>query len=128
MRLLLDTCTFLWLLLDAPRLSGRARELFQDPANEAYLSVVSGWEIAIKYAAGRLALPQAPEQFVPVWRHKHGIGSLPLSEEAALHAARLPRAHSDPFDRMLICQAIFHGLPILTPDPQIAQYPVRVVW
>ncbi len=128
MRFLLDTCTFLWLLLDAPRVSGRARQLFGDPANEAFLSVVSAWEIAVKYAAGRLGLPQPPEQFIPEWRRRHGIESLALDEEAALCASRLPKLHSDPFDRMLVCQAIVHGLPILTPDPQIAQYPVRVVW
>ena len=109
-------------------MSSRARELFQDPANEAFLSAVSAWEIGTKHAAGRLELPQPPQQFIPLWRRRHGIECLPLDEEAALYVSRLPKIHSDPFDRMLICQAIMHGLPILTPDPQIAQYPVRVVW
>jgi PIN domain nuclease of toxin-antitoxin system len=62
-----------------------------------------------------------PEQFIPVWRQRHGIESLGLDEEATLYVPRLPKLHADPFDRMLICQAIIHGLPILTPDPQIAQ-------
>jgi len=57
-----------------------------------------------------------------------GRGQLPLDEEAALHVARLARLHSDPFDRMLVCQSIVHGLAILTPDPLVAQYPARVVW
>jgi len=65
MRVLLDTCTFLWVLTDAPELSERAREVFQDPANEVFLSSVSVWEIVVKYALGRLPLPEPPERFVP---------------------------------------------------------------
>lgn len=128
MTVLLDTCSFLWLLLDAPRLSDRAKEVFADPANRVFLSVVSCWEMAIKHAAGRLALPHPPAQFIPARRKVYGIESLPLDETSALHAARLPRLHGDPFDRMLVCQALVHGMVILTPDEQIAQYPVRVAW
>ena len=58
----------------------------------------------------------------------HGIDSLPLDEESVLQAARLPQVHRDPFDRLLVCQAIAHGLAILTPDPLIADYPARIVW
>ncbi|MCX6617361.1 MAG: type II toxin-antitoxin system VapC family toxin [Acidobacteria bacterium] len=128
MRLLLDTCTFLWLLLDDPELSEAARGMFADPANQVFLSVVSCWEIAVKYAAGRLPLPDLPADLIPRYRRAHRIQSLPLDEAAALHAARLPRLHADPFDRMLVCQAIVHGFAILTPDESIAQYPVRVLW
>jgi len=128
MRLLLDTCTFLWISTDAPELSTRARELFVDPGNEVYLSSVSTWEIAIKYALGRLPLPEPPERFIPDQRKRHGIEPLPLDEEATLHLVRLPELHKDPFDRMLICQAIVHGLVILSPDELICQYPVRTMW
>lgn len=128
MRLLLDTSTFLWIITDAPELSARARELFVDPGNEVYLSSVSAWEIAVKYALGRLPLPEPPERFVPFQRRQHGIEPLLLDEEAALHLARLPPLHKDPFDRMLVCQAIIHGLAILTPDELVYQYPVRTVW
>lgn len=128
MRLLLDTCTFLWWMVDAPALSHRVRLLLADPASEFYLSAVSSWEIALKYSAGRLPLPLPPAEYVPSRRRACGIRSLPLEEEATLELPRLPRIHSDPFDRMLVCQAIVHGLPILTPDPQIAQYPIRTVW
>lgn len=128
MRLLLDTATFLWVVSDAPDLSARARELFVDPGNEVYLSAVSAWEIAVKYALGRLPLPEPPERFVPLQRKQHGVDPLPLDEEAALHLARLPLLHRDPFDRMLVCQAIVHGLVLLTPDKLVNQYPVRTMW
>ncbi|MBI4525276.1 MAG: type II toxin-antitoxin system VapC family toxin [Deltaproteobacteria bacterium] len=128
MRILLDTATFLWAVTDAPELSGKARELIVDPENEVFLSSVSGWEIAVKYALGRLPLPEPPERFVPVQRKDHAIEPLPLDEEAALHLARIPLLHRDPFDRMLVCQAIVHGLVILTPDTLVNQYPVRTAW
>jgi len=128
MRILLDTSTFLWIITDAPELSPRACQLFSDPTNEVYLSTVSTWEIAIKYALDRLPLPEPPERFIPFQRKEHGVESLLLDEEATLHLARLPRIHKDPFDRMLVCQALVHGLVILTPDEFILQYPVRWIW
>lgn len=128
MRLLLDTCTFLWLATNAPQLSRRARELFADPANEVYLSAVSAWEIAIKYTLGRLRLPDPPAVYLPDRRRKMGIEELPLEEAAALHLSRLPRLDPDPFDRMLVSQSIVHAMTILTPDPQISRYPAPVIW
>jgi len=128
MRLLLDTCTFLWIASDAPALSGRARQLFRSPDNEVFLSVGSAWEIAIKHALGRLPLPEVPERFVPEMREAHGIVSLAVDEEAALHLSRLPDLHRDPFDRLLVSQAIVHGLTIVTPDALVTQYPARTIW
>lgn len=128
MKLLLDTCTFLWITLDAAQLSARARDAFADPANSVYLSSVSAWEMALKCAIGRLPLPIAVDRFVPQQRAAHGIEVWPLTEEAALHVAKLPRMHGDPFDRMLVAQALVGGLAILTPDPEITQYPARVIW
>lgn len=128
MRLLLDTATFLWVVSDAAELSEEAREIFADPGNEVYLSSVSAWEIAVKYALGKLPLPEAPVRFVPLQRKQHGIDPLQLDEEAALHLSRLPPLHKDPFDRMLVCQAVVHHLAILTPDELIEQYPVRTIW
>jgi PIN domain nuclease of toxin-antitoxin system len=127
-RLLLDTCTFLWIVGGARELSARAREAFADPANEAVLSAASAWEIAVKHRLGRLPLPQAPDEFVPAQRAAHGIEPLPLNEEAALHVAKLPDLHRDPFDRMLVAQALVGGLVLLTPDDSIRQYPVRAFW
>lgn len=128
MRFLLDTCTFLWWMAEPSRLSERVRPLLADPGNEFCLSAVSAWEISLKYAAGRLPLPLPPAEYVASRRRICGIAALPLTEPEALHVPRLPKIHTDPFDRMLICQAIVHGLPILTPDPWIAQYPIRVLW
>jgi PIN domain nuclease of toxin-antitoxin system len=128
MRILLDTCTFLWVVTDAHELSDRARELYVDPENEIYLSSVSAWEMAVKYGLGRLPLPEPPERFVPAQRKLHHIEPLQLDEEAALHLTRLPLLHKDPFDRMLICQATIQHLAILTPDDLINQYQVRTMW
>ncbi|HUF82656.1 MAG TPA: type II toxin-antitoxin system VapC family toxin, partial [Burkholderiales bacterium] len=69
-----------------------------------------------------------PQQFIPEQRRAHGIETLPLDEDAVLQLSRLPAIHKDPFDRMLICQAIAHGMVILTPDPLIGRYPVRTLW
>ena len=128
MRLLLDTCTFLWIASDSSELSQRAATALADPANEVYLSAVSVWEVALKHASGKLALPQAPVRYVPAIRALHGISPLALDEEATLQLPKLPQLHRDPFDRMLVCQAIAHGLDIVTPDSGITQYPVRTLW
>jgi PIN domain nuclease of toxin-antitoxin system len=125
---LLDTCTFLWIVSDSPRLSKTAASAFIDRNNERYLSSASAWEIGIKHAAGRLSLPQRPDMFIPSAREASGIVSLDMDEESALHAARLPGLHSDPFDRMLVAQSIVHGMTILTPDPEIEHYGVRILW
>jgi PIN domain nuclease of toxin-antitoxin system len=127
-RFLLDTCTFLWILEGSSELSDRARMLFQDPDNEIYLSAVSAWEIAIKYHIGRLPLPLAPEKLIPQKREEYGIEFLPLEEQEALTVHRLPDYHRDPFDRMLIAQAIVRGLTLLTPDEQINRYAVLTAW
>lgn len=84
--------------------------------------------MSVKYAAEKLKLPQSPTKLIPTYRERYGITSLPLDEEAAVYVPRLPKLHADPFDRMLICQSIVHGLAILTPDESITQYPVRTIW
>ena len=128
MRILLDTCTFLWIVSDAPELSKLSRELFREPSNEVFLSAVSVWEISVKFALGKLKLPQTPDKYIPLQRERHIVDSLALDENSVLHLNRLPQLHKDPFDRMLICQAIDHGLVILTPDELISQYPVVSKW
>jgi PIN domain nuclease of toxin-antitoxin system len=125
---LLDTATFLWAVSDAPEFSQDAREIFVEPGNEIFLSSVSAWEIAVKHALGKLPLPEPPGRFVPLQRKQHGIDPLPLDEEAALYLSRIPPLHKDPFDRMLVCQAVVHELVILTSDELIQQYPVRTLW
>lgn len=128
MKCLLDTCTFLWIIAGAKELSPAAAKLFANPANEALLSAVSVWELSVKHALGKLPLPCSLERFVEEQRERHGIMTLPLDERAVLHLHKLPTLHRDPFDRMLICQAIEHDCVLLTPDPLIMQYPVRTQW
>ncbi len=128
MRLLLDTCAFLWWTENSPRLSEGVRSAVADPAREVYVSTASIWEIAIKNSLGRLPLPQPPDVFLPRQRDLHGFLSLPIDEASVLQLRRLPPLHKDPFDRILVCQAIEHGMTLLTPDRLIAQYAVRVSW
>ena len=127
MRLLLDTCTFLW-LAGGGVLSTLAAASIRDPSNQVFLSAVSIWEIASKYRAGRLPLPESPDRLIPIERRLRGVLALPFDEESALQVIRLPPLHRDPFDRMLISQAIAGSLAIVTPDPLITQYPIRVIW
>jgi PIN domain nuclease of toxin-antitoxin system len=127
-RLLLDTCTFLWILSGSTELSATAREVYADPGNETFLSAASVWEIVVKHRLGRLTLPAPPDALVPRERAARGIEPLPLDEEAALHLARLPDLHGDPFDRMLVAQALVSGLTIVTPDNLVRQYPARTLW
>lgn len=128
MKLLLDTCTFLWLNGQVEQLPNGVQEVLQSDENELFLSAASAWEIAVKYAGGRLTLPQNPAVWIPSRRELNGITSLPIAEESTLHLMKLQLLHKDPFDRILVCQAIAEGLTILTPDPLIRQYPVRVFW
>ena len=128
MKVLLDTCTFLWIISDDKALSPVSREVFSDPSHEIVLSAISVWEILVKYSLGKILLPTPVDQFIPQQRERHGISTLALEEAATGHLPKLPALHKDPFDRMLICQAIQHELTILTPDPLITQYAVRTTW
>lgn len=127
MRILLDTCTFLWASAFPENLSAKAKKICLDTKNDLYLSSISVWEIVLKYGLKKLNLPYPPEVFIPEQRKILGIEELKFDEVAALALRTLPRKHQDPFDRMLICQAITHNLTILTPDRHIAQYSVKTI-
>ena len=128
MRLLLDTVTFLWLAEDDAHLSAAARAAIIDPANDVFLSAASAWEIAIKHGLGRLRLGIPPDEYVPQQRRLHRIETLGIDEDATLQKGKLPDLHRDPFDRLLVAQAIVHGLTIVTPDRLIRDYPVPALW
>ena len=128
MKLLLDTCTFLWWCEGSEKVPKDIRSLLSDPAHDVYVSAVSTWEITIKYGLGKLPLPARPDVFVPTRRERYAFESLPIDEASVLQLPRLPPLHQDPFDRLLICQAIEHGMTLLTPDRLISQYPVRISW
>ena len=128
MRLLLDTSTFLWFITSSPRLPERVTVAIRSPENDVYLSVVSFWEILLKHRLGRLSLPDLPSTYIPHQRTRHRIEALSLQEVAVGHLAKLPSLHPDPFDRMLICQAIEHDLSIVTSDRLMHAYPIRIHW
>ncbi len=128
MRILLDTCTFLWLVEGSRELSETARDAITDAENDVLLSPASGWEIVIKHALGRLRLNQPPDRFIPEQRRVHRIDELPIDEASVLQIGKLPPLHRDPFDRLLVAQAVAHGCTLATPDPLISAYPVRVLW
>ena len=126
MRLLLDTHAFLWYITDDPRLSSVSAEAIQDEANEVFLSVVSVWEALAKHQLGKLPLPTPADDYLKSRREQHNIASLPFDEPSLAHLLRLPLHHRDPFDRMLICQALQHGLQVLTSDALFDKYPIKV--
>lgn len=127
MRILLDTCTFLWIASDSAMLTPAARHLFL-AAEEVWLSAASCQEIVVKHQLGKLPLPETPARYIPRVREEHGIAPLPVDEIDALHLSTLPPIHRDPFDRLLVSQSICKGLVVLTPDPLIHAYPVRWEW
>lgn len=126
MRLLLDTHVFLWHLNASKALPADLRAAIQDPANAVFLSPVSIWEALVKYRLGKLPLPASPHIYLPQQRRRHRIEALPLDEPSVARVAGLPDLHRDPFDRMLVCQALEHGLTLATIDPAVRAYPVPV--
>jgi len=127
MRLLLDTHIFLWYISGDNRLQPSVRDEISDTRNDVYLSVTSLWESLIKFQLGRLPLPANPQEYLPLQREKHGISTLPLDEASVANLIKLPNLHRDPFDRMLICQAMEHDLTIVTLDNQICAYTDNVL-
>lgn len=126
MKLLLDTCTFLWLLTAERGLPEGVKVSLASA--ELFLSAASIWEMSVKFTKGSLPLPEPPDRLVPAARRRYGIAALSIDDESALHVVKLPALHADPFDRMLVSQAIVHGLTIVTPDPLVTQYPARTMW
>jgi PIN domain nuclease of toxin-antitoxin system len=127
-RYLLDTHTFLWWVVDDPRLSARVREIMRDSGNDFYFSAVSAWEIAIKHQLGRLTLDRDSDRFVTEQIAANRLATLPIDLRHALQAGKLPLQHRDPFDRLLIAQSLLEDLPILTGDAAITAYDVQTVW
>lgn len=127
MRLLLDTHIFLWFVSGDARLPSAAQDAIRDPDNQVYLSVVSLWEAIIKYQLGKLPLPESPETYLPKQRERHLLASLGVDEQSVARLAQLPPLHRDPFDRLLICQALQHSLTIVTVDATVRAYSVSVL-
>ena len=128
MRVLLDTNTFLWWNQDAQQLSSRVRDIIADGRNEIFFSAASGWEIAIKYARGRILLPEPPDKYVAERLTLHRFVPLQVQLSHTLQVYKLPDIHQDPFDRLLIVQSQMAQMPLLTIDADIGKYDVKVIW
>ncbi len=125
MRLLIDSHIFLWAAIDDPRLRGEAREAFVDPKNLLLLSVATLWELGIKHALGKLPLPVPARDFFAREITTRGYRVLDVRRAHAERAAELPYpdpGHRDPFDRMLVSQALVEGVPLLTVDGRLVAY------
>ena len=128
MKILLDTHTFLWWVTDDFRLSLTAREIISTPENQRFLSTATGWEIAIKAKLGKIILQGDLKDFIHSQMEANLIQVLPVQMDHALHVYHLPDLHRDPFDRLLVAQSQLENLPIITSDPFIAKYNVKVIW
>jgi len=125
MKVLIDSHIFLWWAEDKPRLSRRARKLLEEPSNQLLLSVASAWELALKL--DRLQLTDRFEPLLQAGVRELGLTILGIELRHVIYSGSLPWIHRDPFDRMLISQALLEGIPILTADEKIRQYPVEVI-
>jgi PIN domain nuclease of toxin-antitoxin system len=128
MKVLVDTHTFLWALLHDHRLSAKAKQVLRSDEHELVFSLVSLWEIAIKMKKGKLNAIGSSVAYIRDEMNAYSMELLPLRYEHVLQLEALPAHHSDPFDRLLIAQAIHESLPILTHDEAFARYPVKVIW
>ncbi|MDQ3632448.1 MAG: type II toxin-antitoxin system VapC family toxin [Actinomycetota bacterium] len=126
MKLLLDTNVVLWLMTDTARLRSQL-PLLKDPASELLVSAVVAWEIAIKYALGRLPLPEPPATFVPEMVRCTGATSVAITPAQTLGVASLAPLHGDPFDRLLVAQAMQLDATLVTADAVLAGYPAETL-
>lgn len=128
MKLLVDSHALIWSILNDHRLSPRAKRIFREGTDELSVSIVSLWELSIKIAIGKLRTIGSSVAYLRDECEEYGIQIIPLSTSHILRAEALPLHHRDPFDRLLIGQALEEGLSILTNDAQFRSYPVKVVW
>jgi PIN domain nuclease of toxin-antitoxin system len=128
MKVLVDTHTFIWALLQDHRLSPKSKQVLSSDDSELYFSLASLWEIAIKIKTGKLNAIGSSVSYVRDEMEAYGIQLLPIRYEHLLQLEMLPVHHSDPFDRLLVAQAITESLPILTHDDKFAAYSIRLIW
>lgn len=127
--ILLDTHTFVWFVSDRSKLSQRALAVLLDTDHRLAVSVVSAWEITLLYKKGRIRLPMPPVIFIERAMARHGIEELPLLRGVVIDAVGLPELHNDPFDRILVAEAMRRDCPIITKDQTIPSYPgVSTIW
>ncbi len=128
MRHLLDSHTLLWYTLGDPQLSSTAKALILDPANEILISPASYWEIAIKVSIGKLTMHQPYEDFIDACLNKYGFTILPVGPKHTARLIGLPFLHKDPFDRLLVAQALVEGIPLISNDTALDAYGITRLW
>lgn len=128
MNLLLDAHAFLWFIMGSANLSATARALIEDPANERMLSVASLWEMAIKVSLGKLTLSAPFDDLIPEQLNLNGIGLLNITIDHVSLIATLPFHHRDPFDRLLLAQAITEKMPVVSLDAAFDNYGITRLW
>lgn len=128
MRALLDTHVFLWWINEDPRLSQNAREVLSDVENDLLFSVASVWEMAIKIGSGKLNIMGDPGTYISRYLGENNIEVLQVNLRHAAGIVELPNHHRDPFDRMLVAQALAEDIAIVTIDPQVAAYTAETIW
>ncbi len=128
MNLLLDSHTFLWFVWDDPDLSPTAKTRIEDPANQKFVSVATCWEIAIKAGLKKLALGEPATTFLPRELATNGFGLLGIALAHATFVETLPPHHKDPFDRLLVAQAMIEKLPLVSADAIFDQYGIQRMW
>ncbi len=128
MRILFDTHVFLWAIASDSRLSLKASATFADTETEALLSVATIWEILVKTQRGKLPFPNPAGPYLRDQIQRTSMSILPVALEHVLRIEKLPMHHRDPFDRILIAQAIAESVPIVTADRQFARYDVETIW
>ena len=132
MNYLLDTHTFLWAIFASQKLSEEAKEIILNPGNSIYVSLITFWEISLKYSLGKLELENISPEELPAVSRQAGFEILPLSEKEVSSFHRLPRSsHKDPFDRLIIWQAIHNDFTLITKDRRISPYlesGLRLTW
>ena len=128
MNYLLDTGVWLWSLAALDQLNQKAKELINEGADEIFFSAASVWEICIKVSIGKLKLPESPVDFVPDRLSKQRIQNLSITNAHALGIYSLPRHHDDPFDRMLIAQALLDDLLLVSNEQAFGAYGARLLW
>ena len=127
MNLLLDTHAVLWAISEPESLPGRVQDCILSSSHDVHVSSVSAWEIAVKQSLGKLNIPAPAEQWLPEGVALSGYGWIPIAHEDALRVRTLPWHHRDPFDRLLVAQAM-GGYTLVSADPRMADYPIEVLW
>ncbi len=128
MRLLLDTHAFLWFILDDPQLSAAAKAAIEDPANVVEISPASYWEIAIKIGLKKYSLPQPYQQFMESQIATNDFQVLHIEPRHTSALTTMPPHHKDPFDRLLVAQALVEGIPLVSVDPDLDKYLITRLW